>query len=316
MNSLVRTTQGSVPAVGTMDGNWMWDGSQWVCVGDGSSVPPFPCPPPGFPPPGCPPWFSGMNSPPWYPGANAGVSFGTTAPQNPVRGHFWWNGKVLAIFDGASWVNTSTGVIVPPDGGTNGGGNGSGGTGTVIISTTPPGNPVAGMQWWNGSVLQVYDGTTWNVIGPGAAAGPVPTTTLVAQVSNPPGFVSTAASAWTVLPITGSPTVDTLLGWNATTKQYRPTKAGVYNFSSSVWNGGAFTVMMIARNDQGTIVNQATDTIAAGESATAGEYVNINAMAVMNGTTDFVRVWAYAAAASNNVWLGAAPPAFQAWLMP
>jgi len=84
------------------DGGW-WDG------GCDDAIPPFPCPGPGWPPPGCPPWWSGANSPPWYPGANAGVSFGTTAPLNPVRGHFWWDGKVLWMFDGAAWVNTAAG---------------------------------------------------------------------------------------------------------------------------------------------------------------------------------------------------------------
>jgi len=318
MNSLVRSPQGQLIAPGTQDGQWMWDGQNWICVGcDGSNVPPFPCPPPGFPPAGCPPWFSGMNSPPWYPGANAGVSFGLTAPANAVRGHFWWNGKVLAIFDGAVWVNTATGVIVPPDGNGGGGTNGGGGgTGTVVISTTPPGNPVPGMQWWNGSVLQMWDGLQWKLIGPGAAAGPVPTTTKVFSVSNTPGYVTTAANAWDILPIVGSPTVDTLTGWNATTKQFRPTKAGVYQFSATVWNGGTFTVMQLVRNDQGNIVAQASDIVAVGESASPGEYVNINNLAVMNGTTDFVRLWVYAAAASNNVWVGATPPALMAWLMP
>jgi hypothetical protein len=99
-----------VPPVGTRQGSWVWDGTQWSCCDDGS----IPGCPPGWPPPGCPPWWSGQNSPPWYPGANAGVSFGPTAPANPVRGHFWWNGTILAMFDGAVWVNTSSGAIVPP----------------------------------------------------------------------------------------------------------------------------------------------------------------------------------------------------------
>jgi hypothetical protein len=112
--------QQQMPVPGTQDGNWIWDGTQWVCgTCDGGGGFPF-CPPPGFPPAGCPPWFSGMNSPPWYPGANAGVSFGTTAPLNPVRGHFWWNGISLALFDGAVWVDTSTGAIVPPNGSSGG----------------------------------------------------------------------------------------------------------------------------------------------------------------------------------------------------
>lgn len=53
-------------------------------------------------PPGPPPWFS-PPTPPWYPGANAGVSFGTEYPNNPMRGHFLWDGAVLWLFDGVSW---------------------------------------------------------------------------------------------------------------------------------------------------------------------------------------------------------------------
>lgn len=279
-----------------------------------NNVVPFTCPdvPCNIPPwgPFPPPWF-GPSQPPWYPGANAGVTFSLTAPINVIRGHFWWDGNTLHMFDGAAWV------IIGGDGSVDGGGGGGGsGQGTVIISTTPPGNPVAGMQWWNGSVLQVYDGTQWNTVGPGAAAGPVPTTTMVFNVSNNPGYVTTTAAAWTILPIVGAPTVDVSLGWDPVTKKFRPTKAGVYTFQSSVWNGGAYTVLSIIRNDQGNLTGQADDVIASGESATPGEWVNVDAMAVMNGTTDFVRVWAFAAAASGNVWISPVPPALRAWLMP
>jgi hypothetical protein len=101
-------------APGTQDGNWVWNGSEWVCGSCDGSGGSFPgCLPPGFPPPGCPPWFSGMNSPPWYPGANAGVSFGTTAPLNPVRGHFWWDGVTLWLFDGAAFVAVGGTGTVP-----------------------------------------------------------------------------------------------------------------------------------------------------------------------------------------------------------
>jgi hypothetical protein len=55
-----------------------------------------------------------MNSPPWYPGANAGVSFGLTPPQNAVRGHFWWDGRVLWMFDGAAWVTVGGSAAQTP----------------------------------------------------------------------------------------------------------------------------------------------------------------------------------------------------------
>jgi hypothetical protein len=54
--------------------------------------------------------FSGpVGQPPWYPGANGGVSFGTVAPPNPVRGHFWWDGTDLNMWDGAAWVSVTGG---------------------------------------------------------------------------------------------------------------------------------------------------------------------------------------------------------------
>jgi hypothetical protein len=111
MNSLTRMPS-SVPAVGTQQGGWFWDGSNWVCDPDCSV--PQPSPPFG------PPVFSGpTQQPPWYPGANGGVSFGAVAPPNPVRGHFWWDGKTFWMFDGAAWVAVG-GTIEPQLGVTDG----------------------------------------------------------------------------------------------------------------------------------------------------------------------------------------------------
>lgn len=45
-----------------------------------------------------------QGQPPWYPGANGGVSFGTVEPANPMRGHLWWDGTFLWVFDGRNWV--------------------------------------------------------------------------------------------------------------------------------------------------------------------------------------------------------------------
>lgn len=121
---------------GAQQGNWFWDGSNWNCgCDDGSGNFPF-CPPPGFPPAGCPPWFSGMNSPPWYPGANAGISFGTAGnfPSNPVRGHFFWDGVSLWMFDGAAWVAVG-GSSVPSKGVTDGSFAAPGMIGEVIEGT-------------------------------------------------------------------------------------------------------------------------------------------------------------------------------------
>lgn len=94
--------------------DWVWDGANWCPPGSApfpppcpppGFPPPFPCPPAGFPTP-CPPWFPPPAAQaPWYPGANAGVSFSATAPVNPIRGNFWWNGTTLQMFDGAAWVS-------------------------------------------------------------------------------------------------------------------------------------------------------------------------------------------------------------------
>ena len=73
-----------------------------------------------------------------------GVSFGTTPPANPVRGHFWWNGVTLFLFDGAVWdpIGGSGGAVTPP-------------------GTTFPVNPVPGQQFFNGTTLFIWDGNAW-----------------------------------------------------------------------------------------------------------------------------------------------------------
>jgi hypothetical protein len=82
----------------SQQGQWTWDGSNWICnpCFDGGCGPFFPSPP---------------NQPPWYPGANGGVSFGQVAPPNPIRGHFWWDGVTLWLFDGATWVGIGPGAV-------------------------------------------------------------------------------------------------------------------------------------------------------------------------------------------------------------
>ena len=304
MNSIVRRPQSQavVPVSQSSPSTW--------CVGSDGNIPPFPCPPPGWPPPGCPPWFAGANSPPWYPGANAGVSFGTSAPPNPVRGHFWWDGVTLWMFDGAAWVGV---------GGQGGGGGGGGsGAGTVVIDTKPPGNPVPGMQWWDGTQLRVYDGVTWNVVGPGASPGPVPTTTSVFVLAQPTA-ISMTANQWLVVPYNAVPNVDTLLGWDSITKKYRPTKAGVYQFFARGYNVAATgEALAIVKNDSGAFGSANSDTILGIDSLFTGSsqtgWLYATGMTIMNGTTDFVRVWAFSASGSWGSIGGNA--AIGAWLMP
>jgi hypothetical protein len=118
-----------MPTVGQRDGNWMWDGTNWVCSPDcGSDAG---CPPFG------PPVFSGpVSQPPWYPGANGGVSFGTVAPPNPVRGHLWWDGKVFWLFDGAAWVPFGGTQTAPSMGVTDGSNAPAGQVGEYLIGQT------------------------------------------------------------------------------------------------------------------------------------------------------------------------------------
>lgn len=253
-----------------------------------------------------PPWF-GPQQPPWYPGANAGVTFSLTAPINVIRGHFWWDGNTLHMFDGVAWV------IIGGDGSIDGGGtNGGGsGTGTVVISSTPPGNPVSGMQWWNGSILQMWDGVMWKVIGPGAAAGPVPTTTVVFGVTQPGYF--TAPTGWGILTINSTPQVDTELGWDQATKKYRPTKAGIYLFECTVWEG-AGGGLALAKNDPGTFTNDTNQPLIGIDASTASGYLQFSGTTVMNGTTDFVRLYGYSTGA--QLWGNNVPPLMAAVLLP
>lgn len=132
---------------GWRDGNWFWDGQRWVCdpCEGFEPCPPVPCPP-------CPPpWFS-PSCAPWYPGANGGVSFSQNPPCNPCRGHFWWNGTILRMFDGAAWVDIGP---TPAD---------------VVIGAQPPANPTVGELWFDGHQLWIWNGTAWVPTSAGGTA--------------------------------------------------------------------------------------------------------------------------------------------------
>ena len=286
------------PQMIPQQGNWMWDGQRWVCCPDDGTQPP--CPPPSWPPPGCPPWFPPpQGAPPWYPGANAGVSFSQTAPPNPTRGHFWWNGTSLQMWDGAVWVTVG------------GQGGGATGAGTVVISSTAPGNPATGSQWWDGSQLRMWDGTAWVLVGPGGAVGPVPTTTLTFAIVQPGYF--TVPTSWGVLPITSTPQVDTTLGWDGTTHKFTPKKAGVYMMSSSLWESGTGGIAIV-KNDSGSFSDGTTDNVVGIATTVDGGHLQCANMTLMNGTTDFVRLFGWST--GTQLWGGSAPPALGAWIMP
>jgi hypothetical protein len=329
MNSIVRMPRGArpqqfsgPPSVGARSGTSVWDGSQWICSPcDDGSAPPFPCPPPGFPPPGCPPWFSGMNSPPWYPGANAGVSFGTVAPPNPVRGHFWWDGVTLWLFDGAAWEAI--------------GGSGSSAGGATPPSTTAPTNPVPGEQWFNGHTLFIWDGnawvpvsqtktyiqatappapnpgdtwyngtqfyvwsgSAWEVVGPGATVGPVATTSV--QFAMTATTARTITTNWTIIPFNDQPLTDLQTGWDPVQHMFKPKLAGMYNFMLRGYpGGGSGGGVALLKNDPGTFTmgGLGSDLVIGIDSTSTGGWLNANGFAPMNGTSDYVRAWAWAGA--------------------
>lgn len=308
MNSLTRMPPQQIadPASG-----WWWNGSQWVCGCDDFP----PCspagPPPFFPPP--------QGQPPWYPGANAGVSFSTTAPPNPIRGAFWWNGTTLFMFDGAAWVGV---------GGASGGG--------TPPSTTPPSNPQPGQQWFNGSTLfvwdgnawvpvagtqtfiqatapaapspgdlwydgtqlRIWDGSAWELVGPGATVGPVPTTTDVFSLSQSSPAITGMTATWSIPAITAAPTIDAQTAWDPVTHKITPKKAGVYAYFINAYYGGSGTTLggiALLKNDQGSWQQTSQIVVAqsfeSGVPNTLGAYLTGSGFVKMNGTTDYVRLW-------------------------
>jgi hypothetical protein len=334
-SNVITGQQWGPPAVGTRDGNWVWNGNNWICNPD--------CGTDGSAPPFGPPVFSGpVSQPPWYPGANGGVSFGATAPPNPVRGHMWWDGTSFWLFDGAAWVGI--------------GGQGAGGG--ASLGTTPPTNPQPGQQWFNGSVLYVwdgnawvptsttksyvqatappapnpgdtwYDGTTqriwdgsaWQAIGPGALQGPVGTTTKVFQLTMAGTSIALGgAGAWEIVPFTGTPQIDTEGGWNATTHKYQPTKAGYYQFFINQYNppndNGGHALLF---NDTGSWLQNSQTWVATGwavSTATQGMFMTESGIIHMNGSSDFVRLWALTSS-GNFYQTSTTMPSFSGFLLP
>jgi hypothetical protein len=309
MNNLIRSQQG-MPVVGQRDGNWVWNGSNWVCdpgCDDGSGFPPF-----------GPPVFSGpVNQPPWYPGANGGVSFGAVAPANPVRGHLWWDGTSFWLFDGAAWVaigGAAAGVSLtqptnpfPGQQWFNGStlfvwdGNAWVPTSTTrsFVQATAPPAPNPGDLWFDGTVQRIWSGTAWIAVGPGALQGPVGTTTIQFQLSAPTNLtIGASNAAWTIIPFTATPLVDLQTGWNPTTHQYLAKKAGIYDIMlrAPLAAGGGIAIL---KNDPGTFTNTpgvgSSDIIVALASESTGGFLNCSGFVQLNGSTDFVRAWAWGA---------------------
>jgi hypothetical protein len=347
MNNVIRRPGQQVlapPQPGTRDGNWVWDGSNWVCDPDCDNGFPQPFPPFG------PPVFSGpVGQPPWYPGANGGVSFGATFPPNPVRGHLFWDGKTFWLFDGAAWVSV-------------GGMQAAGGGSVTPPSGTPPANPVPGQQWFNGTALfvwdgnawipvsqtkttisatappapnpgdlwfdgtqlHIWDGSAWELVGPGATVGPVPTTTKVFQLTMAGTSLALGTSGlnnWAIVPFTSTPQIDTENGWNGTLHKYTPAKAGYYMFFINQWQAigdatgsGHALLLNDAGSWQPNSQNYVSQFVSFG-GGTQGTELTSSGIVHMNGTTDFVRLWAMSTTGSFYQ-LSTTMPSITGFLMP
>lgn len=339
MNQVVRMqSPGAPPAVGDRSGSFVWNGTAWVpgpC--DDCGPPPFPCPPSGFPPPGCPPWWSGANSPPWYPGANAGVSFGASPPSNPVRGHFWWDGTIMWMFDGAAWeqiggAGTSGGT--PPS--NNPPANPSPGeqwfngstlfiwdgnawipvsqTKTYLQTTQPPA-PNPGDLWYDGSVMRIWSGSAWQLVGPGAFQGPIGTSTITFGIAQN-SAISTTPNTFVALPFTSTPQIDTQTAYDPVTHRLTPKVAGNYLVEARGLATGTVTGMAIVKNDQGNFNGLlASDIVPAIVSeSSAGGWITCMGFVQMNGSTDFLRYWWYNSGGSFPA--AGAQPCFSAMLLP
>jgi hypothetical protein len=263
-SNVITGQQWGPPAVGTRDGNWVWNGSNWVCnpdCGTDGSCPPF-----------GPPVFSGpVAQPPWYPGANGGVSFGAVAPPNPVRGHMWWDGVTFWLFDGAAWVSIG----------------GEGGTGGV---------------------------------SPGPAAG---TTTLVFSLVSAATITLPASGSWQIVPFNAVPTVDTQGGWDGGTHRWVAKRPGYYLFYGRNFLSGATGQTQagnaILKNDNGTFLTSSQTYCAinwATGTGTVNDYLISSGVQQMNGTTDFARMWAWAAPDTAFNILSSTNPTMEIYAMP
>jgi hypothetical protein len=250
-----------------------WTGSGWDDDGWGGGgcapCPPAPCPPQACtaqpcPPVACPPcpppWF-GPPRPPWYPGASGGVSFGTTPPQFPIRGHFWWDGATLHMWDGVEWetIGPASGADAPVDGKVYGRQNAAWvqvPTSTMVFAITQPATINIGVNIWaivpNSATPQFDTQSGWNSS----------THQFTAKV---PGL------------------------YLFNIREY-----------SLVGTGGTVAIELY-KNDAGTFgtgMLVAVQSISA--AAGSASYMSATGLVQMNGTTDFVRLWGYTSSGNLN----------------
>ena len=170
------------PEVGDIYRQWVWDGCNWRCGGNGGAGDggaggggTFIGPTPPAAPALGQLWFNTSTNQlfvwsgtQWLTAAPRGVTVSALPPTSPAAGDFWFNtnNDFLYVFDGQSWVLSSA-------------------VGLTTVSPTPPSPATAGMLWHNTSngLLYVYDGETaqWilahpqsTLSGPNPPANPSP----------------------------------------------------------------------------------------------------------------------------------------------
>lgn len=186
-------------------------------------------------------------------------------------------------------------------GGSSGGGDGGGGTDMVIISGTTPVSPTAGTEWWNGTILQLWDGVNWKTVGPAVnqAGVPIQATSLVYSLQQPTTLTVTAAT-WVTTPFISAPNINTMGTWDPVTYKWTPNTPGIYEvfiLGNYSFTGAGTAQQQVAKNDSGSVgFGTPTDVVAFGAmavSATASGFIQGSGIVTMNGTTDFFRHWSY-----------------------
>lgn len=187
-----------------------------------------------------------------------------------------------------------------------------GANGGVTFSPTAPPNAMPGHFWWDGTTLHMFDGAQWVVVGGGA-------TTINTFALHQSSDLTIPVNTWSIVPWLGSPTIDTQGAWSTVNRALTPTKAGIYNFMARV-NESAVTAgalgVVILKNDPG-IYTSAVPVVAGmviGSATQVSGLIAADGMVQMNGTSDYVRVWAFS---TSGTLLYPGPVAgLEAFLMP
>jgi hypothetical protein len=173
------------------------------------------------------------------------------------------------------------------------------------------------MEWWDGTQFHIYDGSAWQTVGPVVGAAN-PTTQKVFEVgTNSGSTLDPVAGTPTIALINGSPTLNTQGVWSVSNHTYTPNKPGVYNFEIFGGNGNSsYLVMYLIKNDTGPPLNVSGSAyVATAEAPITGFAMQGSGMVQMNGTTDFVRLWAQGGNASA-AWGMSNIPNIRAYALP